>query len=81
MAAVLAIMEENKKNEDEGQQQGSITDFPEESLAERWLKQMKYENFMECARKMWDQFTSGAHVKHQRRLRAKAEENEKQKME
>ena len=54
MAAVLAIMDESKKDEDDAQQQGSITDFPEETLSERWLKQVKYENFMECARKMWD---------------------------
>ena len=37
MAAVKAIMEETK-NDDNCEQQGNILDFPEESLAERWRK-------------------------------------------
>ena len=51
---------------------------PTASLTERWLKQIKYENFLECTRRMWDQFTSSASVNKQKRLRAKAEEKEKE---
>ena len=51
MAAVVKLTEEETANEDEAQQgkQNAMSD-----LADRWLKQVKYENFMECARKMWD---------------------------
>ena len=54
--------EENTEAADADGQQGSQGSKLSD-LDARWLKQMKYENFMECARKMWDQFTSGAQVK------------------
>ena len=40
-------------NDDEIQQ-GTILESDQGNLSERWLKQVKFENFMECARKMWD---------------------------
>ena len=55
MHAIEKILEEEEElaiNDDEIQQ-GSF-EYQGKSLDERWLKQVKYENFMECARKMWD---------------------------
>ena len=80
MAAVQAIVEEAEAQaQNEAQQQGTQSKCWA-TLADRWLKQVKYENIMECARKMWDQFTSGTQIKHQRRKRAQAEEQHKQQL-
>ena len=55
------------------QQQGSSQpvkpglDDDQEPLLNRWLKQVKYENFMEVVRKMWDQMANTAQVKQQKR--------------
>ena len=54
MAAITTMVDDLQIQEN---QQGSSN---ADTLSDRWLKQVKYENFMECARKMWDQFTSGA---------------------
>ena len=59
MAAIQTMLEEFQVDDESQKQQGSL-DNEQGTLAERWLKQVQYENFMECARKMWDQFTSGA---------------------
>ena len=49
------MQEENEfKINDDEIQQGTIDDNERGTLSERWLQQVKYENFMECARKMWD---------------------------
>ena len=66
---------------EEQQAQQGLLDKEAQSLSTRWLKQVKYENFMECTRRMWDQFTSTASMTKQKRLRAKAEEKEKEQAE
>ena len=53
------------------------------SLSKRWDKQKRYEEFIEQARQMWDQFTGGSHayLKKNIRLKKKAEEAQKKKEE
>lgn len=51
MAAITTMVEDFQIEEN---QQGSSNAAYHGTLSDRWLKQVKYENFMECARKMWD---------------------------
>ena len=50
LMAIEKIMDEEIVASDQVQSGG----LNRPSLSTRWLKQVKYENFMECARKMWD---------------------------
>ena len=55
MHAIEKMMEDEEEFaiHDDEIQQGSLQSY-QGNLSERWLKQVKYENFMECARRMWD---------------------------
>ena len=82
IAAAEAAAEAEANEAGDDQQQGSIQPVKpaledKEPMLSRWLRQVKYENFMEVVRKMWDQMANTAQVKQQKRWQAKQEETEK----